>query len=387
MEEITRLNEAFHGFTTASKSLEAYYDVLRERVRYLTIELEDKNRQLQEALFETEEAEDYLHGILESLREAIVVVDPDWHVTMMNKAAEELLGVYKDYAIGKPFHALDFSIEAEGADMVLYARGGRTPVIVSGSDVLDSEGFARGHVILLQDIARLRELEAEQERNHRLIAMGEMAAKIVHQIRSPLCSIELYASMLARDLEGTPHMNLAQGISTGIKSLNNVLTNMHFFAKPQKPALRVTQLGGVLDEVVFMLMPLIEGKVLSLRRTGASTATIACDAELLKQVFLNIILNAIQATPEGGSMEVGIQMKDGYAVVEVTDEGEGIERERLEKIFDPFYSTKEKGTGLGLAIAAKIMQAHSGTIRVKSREGQGSCFQLYLPSCPERVCA
>lgn len=380
MEEISRLNEAFYNFTIASKSLETYYEKLQEKVRYLTIEVEEKNRQLKEALYDAEEAKDYLKGILQSLREAIIVLDPDENVTMINRAAEELLGLDTEYAIGKPFNSLDFSIENEGADNVLVTKGRRHNVILSCSEVLDSEGLVRGHVILLQDITRIKELESQQERNHRLIAMGEMAAKIVHEIRSPLCSIELYASMLAKELEGTGHIDLAKGISTGIRSLNNVLTNMLFFARPQKPLFKIVDLGKTIEESVFMLKPLVEARSIRLSRGAACCAQISGDSELLKQVFLNILLNAIQVTPEGGKIEVVMRIEEGYAVVEVNDEGEGIKHENLERIFDPFFSTKEKGTGLGLTIASKIMQAHGGLIKVKSEAGKGSCFQLYFPA-------
>ena len=110
----------------------------------------------------------------------------------------------------------------------------------------------------MQDITRLKELEAAEERNHRLIAMGEMAAKIVHEIRSPLCSIELYASMLARDLGGTPNAEMAEGISSGIHSLNNVLTNMLFFAKPRQAALRPSEVCRAIEGTVYLLKPMAE---------------------------------------------------------------------------------------------------------------------------------
>jgi|Deesub1362A_J573_1020465.scaffolds.fasta_scaffold00398_5 signal transduction histidine kinase len=379
MEEISRLSEAFRNFTLASRSLETYYEKLQEKIRYLTIELEEKNRQLRDALLDAEEAKDYLKGILESLREAIVVLDPEGKVTMINRAAGEMFGLQVEEAIGRHFDSLGFSIDGEDAEAVLHTKKGRYDVIVSRSEVKDSEGLVRGRVILFQDITRIKELEAEKERNHRLIAMGEMAAKIVHEIRSPLCSIELYASMLARELEGSEHVNLAKGISTGIRSLNNVLTNMLFFARPQKPVLKPVELEKTLDETLFMLMPMIESRGIELKKSSECSAHIAGDAELLKQVFLNILLNSVQAMPDGGRIEVAIKTDDGFAVVEVADEGEGIGHEDLERIFDPFFSTKEKGTGLGLAIASKIMQAHGGTIKVKSELGKGSRFQLYLP--------
>lgn len=231
----------------------------------------------------------------------------------------------------------------------------------------------------LNDSRRLKELEAHQERNHRLIAMGEMAAKIVHEIRSPLCSIELYASMLARELEGSGHIDLAKGISTGIRSLNNILTNMLFFALPQKPSFRRVSVQKVLEESLFMLMPMIEARGITPDNMLECDSVIQGDPELMKQVFLNIIINAVQVTPEGGEIGISLRKVGDGAVVDVRDGGGGIGRDDMERIFDPFFSTKEKGTGLGLTIASRIMQAHDGLIKVKSSTGDGSCFQLFFP--------
>lgn len=385
MKDISQLNEAFQNFTQASKSLETSYQRLQEKVQYLTGEIAQKNVQLGDALSKTEEAKDFLRGILESLHEAIIVLDPEKKVTMVNRAAEEFLGFSAAEVSGLPFDQLSFTLEKDGPEGLLIAGGKRHKVIVSRSDIRDIDGGIRGQVILFQDITRIRELEALQERNHRLIAMGEMATKIVHEIRSPLCSIELYASMLARELEGTGQMELAKGISTGIRSLNNILTNMLLFARPQKPQLHEVSLEKVIDESIFMLRPLMDTRGLKLLRSGNGGRAVSGDAELLKQVFLNILINAIHASPEGGALSVSIAPEEDFFVVSVKDEGPGVEADRLESIFDPFFSTKEKGTGLGLTIASKIMQAHGGLIRVKSRVGEGATFELCFPGLQSTI--
>jgi len=379
MNDIGRLKEAFLNFTEASKSLEAYYGKLQERVQYLTLEVEEKNRQLKDALNNTEEAKDYLKGILENLRDAIIVLDTDKNVSMLNRAAEDLFRLQGQSAVGRSFAELDFSLDRDGDEGVLTVGGRQYDVIISHSEVLDRQGMLRGHVILFKDISRIKELEAQSERNHRLIAMGEMAAKIVHEIRSPLCSIELYAGMLAKDLEGTEHLNLAKGISTGISSLNAILSNMLFFAKPQKPVLRQVDVCRLLDETAFMLMPLIDSRNLHFSKEIEQGVTVSGDADLLKQVFLNILLNAVQVTPEGRAVKAICRDEQAAAVIEVSDEGPGIDPENIEKIFDPFFSTREKGTGLGLTISARIVQAHGGTIRVKSEKGTGSRFLISFP--------
>jgi signal transduction histidine kinase len=208
--------------------------------------------------------------------------------------------------------------------------------------------------------------------------MGEMAAKLVHEIRNPLCSIELFASMLEGDLTSPAHRELAQGITAGIGSLNAIMTNMLFFARPKKPALRTMRLDAVIDESLRLLRPMMEP-----RNAPVTARLSACelrgDAEMLKQVFMNILINAAQAMPDGGTVELRMEQDDGAVVVRIADTGCGIPRANLERIFDPFFTTKDSGTGLGLVIASNIMQANGGYIKVASEQGKGSVFSLYFP--------
>jgi PAS domain S-box-containing protein len=378
VKETVKLNEAFQTFTQASKSLESYYGKLSERVRYLTNELERKNSQLSRALLEIRDSREYLKAILQSIGEAMIVLDRDEKITMINRASEELLCLDSRDVIGKMFNELDVEIDDERSGTKLTVKGRKYEIIFSRSVVSDPEGLVRGYVVLIKDITRLKELEQWNERNQRLISMGEMAAKIVHEIRSPLCSIELFSNMLSTDLKGTEHSEMADGISTGIRSLNNILTNMLFFAKPQKPSFTGIDIGSTVEESVKVLAPLMDVRGIRLH-ASTGNESVCGDSELLKQVFMNIVLNAIQAMSGGGDLKVETGTTDGYVTVSVIDDGEGITDENLEKIFDPFFSTKEKGTGLGLAIVHKIVQSHNGLIKVFRNEGAGSTFCIYFP--------
>jgi PAS domain S-box-containing protein len=378
VEKVVKLNKAFHSFTQASKSLQTYYEKLDKRVQYLTHELEKKNEQLNKAIFEAKESKDYIHAVLQSIGEAIIVLDQDEKITMINRAAEYLLCHGSKDVKGMMFNDLDLNIEDNSSGVKLTVKEKKYDIILSRSTVFNPEGSVRGYVILIKDITRLKELERQHERNERLIAMGEMAAKIVHEIRSPLCSIELFSNMLSRDLECTAHSDMANGISAGIKSLNNILTNMLFFAKPQRPFFRDVNLSKALEESIRMLVPLVEIRGIRLSK-NTTDEVIHGDAELLKQVFMNIILNAVQAMPDGGKLEVIMGEDGGFVTVSVVDEGEGVNPEIIEKIFDPFFSTKDKGTGLGLAIAHKILQCHDGFIKAYKNSDRGSTFCIYFP--------
>ena len=378
MEKTVKLNEAFHSFTQASKSLETYYEKLGKQVKYLTRELEDKNIQLNEAVQETSESKDYFQAVFQSIGEAIIVLDQDEKITMINRAAEKLFVTASDSIKGIMFNDLDFSLDVSSSGTRLAIRGKKYDIILSRSTVSGPDGSVRGYVILIKDITRIKELEHQSERNQRLVSMGEMAAKIVHEIRSPLCSIELFSNMLSNDLRDSAHSEMANGISTGIKSLNNILTNMLLFAKQPKMSFRDVRLGDAVEETLKMLAPLVETRGIRLL-VSMRDEIITGDPELLKQVIMNIVLNAIQAMPDGGMLKVDMSEKGEYMTVNFNDEGEGIDTENIEKIFDPFFSTKDKGTGLGLAIAYKIMQSHNGFINAFRNEGKGSTFSIYLP--------
>lgn len=376
--DVERLNEAFYSFTEASKRLEASYGQLQEKVNHLTLELEKKNIELNEALTEAERNKDYLNAILYNLEEAIIVVDPMNKITMINKSAEELLCLHSMGTIGRVFSDLNFTLTKDNSETFLSVNGKKYSIILSHSDIVDSEGLLKGRVILIKDITRLKELEARHERNQRLIAMGEMAAKIVHEIRNPLCSIELFSSMLEKELGGTDHQKLASGISTGINNLNNILTNMLFFARPHKPAMNIIRLDVTIEDSICMLAPLMDSRGVLIKKVTYERE-ISGDAELLKQVFMNIIINAIQSMPGGGKIDAIMRENSESIIVDFCDTGCGISEKDKEKIFDPFFSTKDNGTGLGLTIASKIMQAHGGFIKVYSEEGKGSTFSLHFP--------
>ena len=376
--DTTKLSEAFINFTTASKSLERYYNILQERVGYLTTELEQKNRELNIALEEIKKNRDYLDAILYNLEEAIIVLDHDERVKMINKAATRLLQSEPEELQGKPFSGLEFTVTEEGSDTILLVKGKRHNVIISDSRIEDSTGNARGSVILIKDITRLRELEIQQERNQRLIAMGEMAAKIVHEIRNPLCSIELFATMLEKEIIDPSLKGLARGISQGISNLNNILTNMLFFARLPRPTMGDINIREIIEDSIQMFSALIETRNIRLERE-LTDAIIHGDPELIKQVIMNLIVNAIQAMPDKGIIRIHMNVDKGNVIIDFSDSGRGIKKEYLEKIFDPFFSTKDKGTGLGLTIASKIMQSHGGFIMVSSEEGKGSTFSLCFP--------
>ncbi len=375
MEELKKLNEAFMTFNLASETLREYYQNLQQQVTYLSEEVQRKNAELRRTL-------SFLNSVLQGIKEAIIVLDSDGKILKMNRAAEDLLMMdlaastgHRPEEYGYNFSRLDQNnqeIEIETAD-------GRRTLLASLSDVVNGGDGLIGFVILLRDITAQKEVEAEKERNKRLIAMGEMMASIVHELRNPLCSIELYASMLYKELEDTPHASLAMGVSTGVRNLNNSLSNMLYFARPRNPKTTPCNVGTLTDDALALIKPVMESRGIVVEKQ-ISNALINGDSGLVKQVILNILLNAVQAMGTGGVLTIHSETDSKGLHLNISDTGNGITSEHIERIFDPFFTTRDEGTGLGLSISLKIMQAHGGTIRAKSLPGSaGSVFILCFP--------
>lgn len=372
------LKEAFSSFLDASKSLENYFLVLQERIDYLTKELEKTNLDLKESLEEKNRTNNFLQTVLNSIDEAIIVLDRERKILMINKGAKKLLNINGSDFIGCNFAKLGIEIKKEGENQFLVKGEKNIPVIYSEYSVKKENNEENGKIVVIKDITKIKEMENHYERNKRLIAMGEMAAKIVHEIRSPLCSIELYASMLRDEGEESKKNELVEGIIGGIGSLNNILNNMLYFAKERKVKSKEIFLPSLIDEVVELFNPLVAKKRIKLRKKISGISIIG-DSDLLKQALFNILQNAYYAVNEEGMIDIVLKRRRDFVEISIKDNGHGISKDDINKIFDPFYTTRDSGTGLGLAITLKIIEAHKGFIQVKSEVGKGAEFKLFLP--------
>jgi signal transduction histidine kinase len=237
-----------------------------------------------------------------------------------------------------------------------------------------------------REIERMKGLEEQADRNMRLTAMGEMAVKIAHEIRNPLGSMELFTSILQREITDDNHKNLLGHISSGIKNLNHVISNLLTFTKQPKSIFKEFDVHKFLDDLLqFSKFSLNNSNIRLEKEYSPSLPSGWGDEELLKQVFLNLILNAVQSMQKGGVLKVktgaGKKPKDNAPFIEmkIIDTGDGITKENLKKIFNPFFTTRESGTGLGLAIVHNIIELHKGIIEVDSKVGKGTTFTILLP--------
>lgn len=385
-EEQALLQAAFRSFDEAAQTLQRSYNALTARVEQMDGELAHSNEALRQQLCENEAMRVHLHGILESLSTGVLVVDDHEVVTRSNHAASSMLG------------GTDAELCGRVVSEVLTARGlkvgdrpqrlGQAVVSISQVPLRKASMSGSSHLILIQDVTRIYQLEEQLQRKERLAAMGELIGRIAHEIRNPLGSVELFASMLRRDLaKHSPEKRYAEQISEAVRSMDQLLANLLLYTRPTRMARGWHHAELLISDSIKLAAHVITKVPVEIRLDlDQDLPSLWCHEGQLKQVVVNLIVNAVQAMPNGGLLTISLQKEPsqtlGTAAVRlaVRDTGLGIDPERRSRIFDPFFTTKDEGTGLGLAIVHSLVEAHQGRIDVDSTIGQGTTFAVILPS-------
>jgi PAS domain S-box-containing protein len=408
--EILQLKRAFDLFEQNSKRLESAYAKMQDDFRKLNIELDAKNEELQQRLQENRTVREQLNSILQSLQNGVIVVDTNGTIIHCNRAAEmaglsaqEILGKrYKQViSLGKEPRGLLYTLES-GKEIkneereITTKEKTKIPVNYSTSLVKDNQGKNLGALEVFQDISDLKAMEQEVQHARTLAALGEMSAAVAHEIRNPLGGIGTYAALLERDLErNDPRRKLVINIMQGIATLNKIVTNLLVYTRPMHGDFQRVHLQEVIGEIADFALLEIEQQYkvqINLNKKFPSKKLFSrIDPEKLQQLLLNLLFNAAQAMPQGGTITVGLRQTaktpegvrtikfKSWNCVSIRDTGVGIPEEKMAKIFNPFYTTREDGTGLGLAIVKKIAEFHKGTIQVQNAPQGGALFELSLP--------
>lgn len=391
------LKRAMELFEETTAGLKNSYSRLQEELKDLNDKLDKKDRELGASLAERDRLASYLEHLLESVPSGVIAVDPDGRISKMNRAAVLLAGLGGD-ALGRHFwDVFPAAKKPSGKDLDLRTLsvkphkiveikrkdGERLLLDVSVSPFIDGDRGVAGRVVVFDDVTRLKRLEEQEQRNLRLVSMGEMAAGIAHEIRNPLGSLELFASHLADELRGGSYEDLAGHILKGIQNLSRITGNLLLYARKietQKKRMDVSAV--VADSLLYARSAVNAKKVLLEEALGPAVAEI--DPDLLGQAVLNVILNSVQAVNEGGRIKVecGLDKSEDppMVVVRVSDDGPGVPAEARERIFDPFFTTRATGVGLGLAIVQRIVSAHRGYVALYEPELGGAGFEIGLPA-------
>lgn len=231
--------------------------------------------------------------------------------------------------------------------------------------------------------AELRASHEQLMRADRLSSLGEIAAGLAHEIGNPLGGVKgALEIMTARAAEGSPEAEFSSLASREIARLERLIEEFLRYARPHEPRRTEADIFDVLDRVVSLLGREAEDHGVSVNVERTRVPMVSIDTEQMAQVFVNIVLNALQVSPRGGRVQISGSVRDGALAIDVRDEGPGIRPEHLPKIFDPFFSTKKRGTGLGLSISNRIIQSHGGTIEVLQQPGPGTIIRVGLPVSP-----
>jgi signal transduction histidine kinase len=233
-------------------------------------------------------------------------------------------------------------------------------------------------------VVEMRALERELVRAGRLQSLGELTAGLAHEIKNPLASLKATSAIVADEIpETSPRRKMVLILQREIDRLAALLERFLSFARPGTMLLSQVSLSDVVEQSVALVKPQADIRQVALRVDAPGGAAVEGDKDKLTQILLNVLLNAVQFSPAGGVVEVRLQQKllphGKYAVVGISDEGPGIDPADRERIFDPFFSTRENGTGLGLSIASRLIDEHRGYIDLDSDRKKGALFLLHFP--------
>lgn len=376
--EALRLAEAFRIFSKASEDLSGAYSELQSQVLALTEELTAANGALRQQYQEKAALTERLSLLLDALPAGVVVLNDAGSVVQINPAASSFLG--------------GAGVGADWTDIYAEALhpGGTPGEFVGGErqlavDVtpLDSSG---GRIVLLHDITEAQQLKTQAERNQRLAAMGEMAAQLAHQLRTPLAAALLYAGNLEGGGLSAESTAAIAGKTVGrLKHIEHLIQDMLLFARGEavgRERFAVSELLGELAQNFEALAQdggarfVVADRSEGMQLTGTRKSLVSALTSLLE--------NALQAVAgrEDDRIELSAQWEDGTLQIVVEDNGPGMDAVTAARLFEPFYTTRSEGTGLGLAIARGVVRAHGGGIDVVSSPGRGARFIVSLP-CPK----
>ncbi len=406
-DKIEALSRAFKLFSQETIHLESAHGQLKEKYHDVNLELEHANTRLEQKVEELDITTAYLRSIVSNMSQGLLYVNKAGIVTTYNSPAEMILAKPAIEVLFHPFEdsfeddIFGFSIREALDKQFAPAMTSTTRLpgtahaqhlevdacyvqasLPHGEHLDPSLNFQEGLIVLVRDRTKIRQLKARIARNDRMKDLGEMAAMVAHEIRNPLGGIKGFASLLQRDLKGqTEQMEMAKCIVEGCDKLNRLVTNVLNYARPVKLQHHNTDLVAMLERVLDHVRideELRKGIHLSFEKQ-ISTLEADIDAQLLESAILNLVVNAIQAMPDGGAVSLWLDANDGIATIRVSDTGMGIAPQDLEKIYRPFFTTKPLGNGFGLSEVFKVIQAHDGEIEATSELNKGTTFTIKLP--------
>jgi PAS domain S-box-containing protein len=373
-------------------------------------ELKQKEETLKELYRKTDQKaknlESYNEYILRSMTSGMIICDEKGKITRMNHPAGEILGRSKDLVSGKHYQtifeeekplcsAIQTSLTEKRShslpEVVLTKPNGeRVPISLTSSAVRDEQGKMLGVVVFLTDLSEMKKLEEEMAFKDKMAALGEMSSGLAHELRNSMGAVLGFCKLLRRRKENTAAQDqVIDRIINEAMAMESMLQRFLSFARPFQLSMEKTDIRQIIQECHRTIGEILkDNKITFGFDSEPNLPPIIGDRLLLKQCFQNLMQNAIQAMPDGGKLHIRLGLErlpsqEDSILMDITDTGCGIAKEDQDKVFNPFFTSREKGTGLGLSLVKKIISLHSGRIELESEPDQGTTFRIHLPLRPE----
>ncbi|VAW98275.1 Flagellar sensor histidine kinase FleS [hydrothermal vent metagenome] len=369
------LQDAFKAFNDLSTQLSSSYFALEEQVATLTEELVASKSERIKELQEKEQLAKRLESILQALPAGVVVLDGEGIIKSYNAIALELLGEPLEQQSWNSVSQRVFDIKNSQHEIAL--KNGRW-VTLSTCPL----GEEPGQIILLNDVTEQKVLQNNLSQQQRLVTMGQTAASLAHQIRTPLSSAILYSSNLKRqNLTNDDRAVLSEKLMARLRHLEHLVNDMLMYARGSNLSNTVFSLSDLVAELMQTIETHIEASHTHFEWQNKVNGDVFLkgNRQMLISSLINLFVNAIQAMGENGNLLLKTGLNKNNLMIEIQDNGAGIKDENIENVFEPFFTTRSDGTGLGLAVVRAVIHAHSGDISVAQVKPQGTIFNIQIP--------
>ena len=363
----------------------------------LSSQLTRLGRELQADRLSTLSEKAHLQGVVDQLEDGVIFLNPERHILFFNRAAETVVGLPLERTVGLPIHevldpahpllpfvdqVLVGSAGIRNATVVLPHDGRDKEFLVSAFHMEDAHRVL-GVAVLLKDLESIKTVQSLVSYSAKLAALGRLTSGVAHEVKNPLNAMMIHVELLKERLEdsGVDVKKSLEVIGGEIRRLDRVVQGFLKFMRPQELTLKPVDLNAMLQSVCALL----EAESLShgvrfVLELDAALPAVSADEELLRQAFINIVQNAVQAMPSGGGVRIRTRPEEvDWVRVTVTDQGVGIAPEDVDKIFKLYYTSKPGGSGIGLSVVYRIVQLHDGTVEAKSELGRGTAVIVRLP--------
>lgn len=337
--------------------------------------------------------------IIENAADGVIAIDRQGDVTTMNPAAEMITGYTLNELVGRPYatlfsdphfaspvlDTLAHGTEHLAQEVSFPARDRTIELSATTSRIHNPNGELIGALVIFSDLTARKETQRRLAQTERLATLGELMAGVAHEVRNPLTAIRGYVQIIRQQTSLPVHQEYLSVVLKEIDSINKVIQQLLDFSRPRQSQWQQVLLNSLIEETLILVQTSgVQARITFNFEQDTGLPAIVADRELLKQVILNLLINAVQAINARGEIRIRTwQYSATQQAVAIEDNGGGIDIALQKKIFDPFFTTKASGTGLGLALSQRIINAHQGDIHVASMPGCGATFTLILPINPQ----